>query len=118
MVLHRHVLTLDVADFVEAFVERSGITRGGIGRPDGDEADDWHRRLLRARREWPRDRAAEQRDELAAFHSITSSARASSIGGISRPIARAVGRLMTNSNLVERMTGRSAGLAPLRILPA
>src|SRR5262245_2252308 len=56
-------------------------------------------------------------DELAAPHSITSSARASSMGGISRPIARAVGRLMTNSNLVERITGRSAGLAPLRSLP-
>src|SRR6516225_6763615 len=31
-------------------------------------------------------------------YSITSSARASTIGGISRPSARAVGRLMTNSN--------------------
>jgi len=27
----------------------------------------------------------EQRDELAPFHSITSSARASKVGGISRP---------------------------------
>src|SRR5262249_42499869 len=35
----------------------------------------------RARRERPRRRAAEQRDELAALHSITSSARASSVGG-------------------------------------
>jgi hypothetical protein len=32
-------------------------------------------------------RAAEQRDEGAAFHSITSSARASSVVGISRPSA-------------------------------
>ena len=30
-------------------------------------------------------RAAEQRDELAPFHSITSSARASSVGGTVRP---------------------------------
>jgi hypothetical protein len=30
--------------------------------------------LLRARRERPSSRAAEQRDELASFHSITSSA--------------------------------------------
>src|SRR5262249_7958809 len=38
--------------------------------------------LLRARRERPCSRrAAKQRDELAAFHSITSSARASSWGG-------------------------------------
>src|SRR5262249_52190542 len=54
---------------------------------------------------------------IAAHHSITSSARASSVDGISRPIARAVGKLMTNSNLVDRIIGRSAGLAPLRILP-
>src|SRR6266567_99465 len=37
-----------------------------------------------------RRRAARQRDVLAAIHSITSSARASSVGGISRPIAFAV----------------------------
>jgi hypothetical protein len=35
--------------------------------------------------ERPRDhRATDQRDELAALHSITSSARASSVGGTSR----------------------------------
>ena len=45
--------------------------------------------------------AAEQRDELAALHSITSSARASSVGGTSRPSALAVLRLMINSNLVD-----------------
>jgi len=49
-------------------------------------------------------------------YSITSSARASSDGGMVRPRALAVFRLMTNSNLVGRSTGRSAGLAPLRIL--
>ena len=65
MVLDRHVLALDVAGFVEALAERSGIARGGLGRPGVDEADDRHRRLLRARRERPRRRAAEQRDELA-----------------------------------------------------
>src|SRR5262249_50985334 len=44
--------------------------------------------LLCARRERPRSRAAEQRDELAPpHHSITSSARASSDGGKSRPRA-------------------------------
>jgi hypothetical protein len=48
-------------------------------------------------------------------HSITSSARASSVGGTSRPSALAVCRLMTNSNFVDWITGRSAGLAPLRI---
>ena len=47
---------------------------------------------------------------------ITSSARASTDGGIVRPSALAVLRLMTSSNLVGCSTGRSAGLAPLRIL--
>src|SRR5262245_24408615 len=47
---------------------------------------------------------------------MTSSARASSDGGMVRPSALAVLRLMTSSNLVGCSTGRSAGLAPLRIL--
>src|SRR5262245_24726086 len=51
-------------------------------------------------------------------HSITSSARASSVGGISRPSIRAVSALMTRSNLLDCTTGRSAGLAPLRMRPA
>src|SRR6516225_6107976 len=41
--------------------------------------------LLRARQKRPRRRAADQHDELAPPHSITSSARASSDGGTSRP---------------------------------
>ena len=75
--------------------------------------------LLRARRERPSGcRAADERDELAPPHSITSSARATSIGGISRPKIFAVCRLMTNSNLVDCSTGSSAGLAPRRMRPA
>ena len=59
---------------------------------------------------------AEQRDELApSDHSITSSARASNEGGISRPRAFAVLRLMANSYLVGACTGRSAGFSPLRM---
>jgi hypothetical protein len=52
-------------------------------------------RLLRARRKRPRRRrAAKELDELAPpDHSITSSARASSVGGISIPSALAVLRL-------------------------
>src|SRR5262249_3366848 len=75
--------------------------------------------LLRARRERPRRRAAEQRDELAAAgHSITSSAIASRPGGKLSPNALAVLRLITNSNLVDCKTGRSVGFCPLRIRPA
>src|SRR6516164_571284 len=49
-------------------------------------------------------------------HSITSSARASTVVGISRPIALAVFRLMTNSNVTGCAIGRSSGLVPRRIL--
>src|SRR5262245_14299526 len=85
-----------------------------------EHADAPHRvLLLRKRGGRPRcGRAAEQRDEIApADHSITSSARASNVGDTSRPSALAVLRLITNSNFVGNCTGRSAGLAPLRILP-
>src|SRR5215831_7223349 len=61
-------------------------------------------------------RAAEQSDELAAPHSITSSARASSVGGMVRRSASAVSRLTMKSNLVGCSTGMSAGLVPRRIL--
>jgi hypothetical protein len=81
-----------------------------------EEADHRHR-LLRPRRERPRHcRAAEQRDELASLHSMTSSARARSVGGTSRPSDLAVLRLITSSNVVGSSMGRSAGFAPLRIL--
>ena len=56
--------------------------------------------------------AAKKRDELAPFHSITSSARASSVCGTLRPSILAVWALMTSSNLVGCTTGKSAGLAP------
>jgi hypothetical protein len=51
-------------------------------------------------------------------YSITSSAVASSLSGTARPSIRAVEALMTNSNLVGCTTGKSAGLAPLRMRPA
>src|SRR5262245_35753121 len=50
--------------------------------------------------------------------SMTSSARASSLSGIWRPSAFAVLRLITNANLMDCITGRSAGFSPLRIRPA
>src|SRR5262249_16461167 len=81
----------------------------------GPELPDRPQRKASARR-----RAAEQRDELATLHrrnhSITSSARATNVGGMVRPSARAVCRLMTNSNLVGCWTGKWDGSAPLSIL--
>src|SRR5262245_12546516 len=50
-----------------------------------EEPDHRHRRLLGARRERPRHhRAAEQRDDPPAIHSITSSARAGRVSGTAR----------------------------------
>jgi hypothetical protein len=52
---------------------------------------------------------------LPSHHSITSSARASSVGGTVRPSAFAVLRLMTRSILTACCTGKSAGFSPLRM---
>ena len=52
----------------------------------------------------------------ASGHSIIWSARDSTDGGIVRPRVLAVLRLITSSNFVGCSTGRSPGLAPLRIL--
>ena len=51
-------------------------------------------------------------------HSMISSARARSEGGIARPSAFAVLEFITSSNLVVCWTGRSAGLSPLRMRAA
>src|SRR5262249_40958379 len=53
---------------------------------------------------------------LLWYHLITLSALASTLGGMVRPICLAAFRLITNSNFFGCSTGRSAGLAPLRIL--
>ena len=63
-------------------------------------------------------RCNKSRAGVAIIYSITSSASASIVGGISRPRSLVVLRLMTNSNLMDCMTGKSAGFAPWRILPA
>src|SRR5262249_4428282 len=74
--------------------------------------------LLRARRERPRRRPADERDERAALHSITSSAATSSLSGTVSPSVRAVWLLMTSSNFEDCRTGRSPDFAPLRTRPA
>src|SRR5262245_50907721 len=110
MIFERNVLALDITGLAQALAKRR--RRLGARTPLQENPDHRHRRL-RARGEWDARRSgAEKRDELAAshrvvVHSITSSAVASSDGGTSTPIARAVARLMTNSNLVARATGRS-----------
>src|SRR5262245_39335570 len=61
--------------------------------------------------------AAAPRDELTPFHSMTSSARVSRVGGTVRPSAFAVLRLSARWNLVGCITGRSECFAPLSIRP-
>src|SRR5262249_16577602 len=86
-----------------------------VGRPAVEKPDHRHRWLLGARRE-RHSGDANQRNELPPIHSITASARASSVGGIVRPSAFAVFRLIASSNFVGRNTGSSAGDTPLRTL--
>ena len=65
--------------------------------------------------EWDTPCLAHPRAPAPAYW-ITSSAWISSVGGNVIPRALAVLRLITSSNLVDCSTGRSAGLAPFRIL--
>jgi hypothetical protein len=54
-------------------------------------------------------RAAEQRDEIAALHSITSSARASSVGGSEVERLGAVQIASSNFCLFSVLIGRLSG---------
>src|SRR5262245_16891069 len=118
-IFDRYIYALDVARLPQSLAESPQTVGKSVRRCGVEEPDHRHRRLLRACRKRQcsgRHRAAEQRDELAPVHSITSSARASSVGGISRPSVLAVVRLTMKSNLVGCSTGRSLGFAPRRIL--
>src|SRR3954451_7517707 len=110
------VLPLDVTKITQPLTEGVDFRRGS-GRAVMQETDPRDFRWLpRMRCERPRRRrAAEQRDEIAAFHSMTSSARESSDGGTVRPSALAVVRLIAVTYLVGACTGRSAAFSPLRM---
>src|SRR5262245_61552107 len=120
-VVDPHVATNAPAQLLQPVRERGGA--GGSFRVLGSHAHQhadapYALALLRARRERPcGSRAAEQRDELAPFHSFTSSAAASSLSGTMMPSIRALSALMISSNLLACTTGRSAGLAPLSMRP-
>src|SRR5262249_54075282 len=110
-------LALDKAVLAQPLAQRVDRDRSALGGSRMKKSDHWDfpRRLLRARRQRPRRRTAEQPHERAALHSMTSSARASRVAGTSRPSALAVFRLTTVSYLVGVWTGRSPGFSPLRI---
>src|SRR5262249_16223215 len=116
--LDHNILSFRVAESTQPSAK--GIqARGMPGRGGKTQIPDTGdlRWLLRARRERPRGRrTADERDDFATPHSITSSARAMNASEIGSPIALAVLRLTTNSNLVGCSTGKSAVLAPFAIL--
>src|SRR5215470_2064285 len=117
-ILDREIAAVDPAEIAHSLHEGGGPLALRRRAARSEQSDGRHLRLPRSRSDRPRRRrAAEQRDEPAPLHSITSSASASSVGGSSRLSAFAILRLITNSNLVGCRTGRSAGLAPLRTLP-
>ena len=109
---------LDVGGSIAALVQRiiEPINRRAVGKSAVHNDNVALIRCVQVIRPGNR-RTADKCDELAPFHSITSSARASSVGEISRPSAFAVLRLMISSNLVGCITGRSAGFSPLRMRP-
>src|SRR5215471_5363868 len=85
-----------------------GSFKNGLGQGVGH--------VFISRAHYRRIAASLERADRAALHSITSSARASSVGGTSMPSAFAVVRLIARSNLVGCSTGMSAGFAPRKIL--
>src|SRR5262249_13699412 len=91
-IFDRHIAALDIAGFAETFMECHHPTR--FRRTTSEISDHRHRALLRPRRERPRRRAADERDEVAPFHSAISSPRTPSDGGTGRGIAFAAPRLM------------------------
>src|SRR5919201_948755 len=75
------VFPLDVSSFAQSATKGGDLECKRIGRPKVKVPDCRHPSCC-VRGERPRDRgAAEQRDELAPPHSITSSAWASSVSG-------------------------------------
>src|SRR5262249_31102332 len=67
--LDRYVLALYESRLAQALEESCHDVRKRLGRCATEKPDHRHRRLLRARRERPRNsRAADKRDELATFH--------------------------------------------------
>ena len=116
-ILYGHVLAFGKACLPQPFVKRRDLRPQNRGRAS-EQQPYYRHRLLCARRERPRcRRTAEERDELAPPHSITSSASVSRLSGMVSPSALAVLMLMTKSNLVGWSTGKSLGFSPLRMRP-
>ena len=70
---------------------------------------------LRLHREWQDNCAAEERDESAALHSITSSARANRVVGTLRPMPSLGGRLILEDQAEQEMHVAAVGSAFRRL---
>jgi hypothetical protein len=118
-IFDQDVVAFEVAEVTQPVTQwLDEIFLKGSGRVPQEAYSRDTRRLLRPCPERPRGRcAAEQCHERAAVHSITSSAMARTPGGIVRLSDLATLRLISSSNLPDCTTGRSAGRAPLKILP-
>ena len=100
-ILDPRILSLNVAGFLQPLAECSRLKCDQVGGTKMKESrSPASPAAARAPRAATRRRAAEQADEVAPPHSITSSATASSIGGMVRPSALAVFRLIARVNLV------------------
>jgi hypothetical protein len=67
--IRSHVAAVHITVFVQPFEKtRQRSLINSVGRSGADKPDDWHRWLLRSRREGPSQRAAKSRNELAPFH--------------------------------------------------
>src|SRR5262249_46253881 len=111
------VLALHIVSFLQALAEGVYKMRHVNERSAAEKPDHRLCQLLRAGRQRPCcGCTADERDELAPLHhSITSSARASTLSGNARPSVLAVLTLIVSSYLIGCCTGNSATFAPLRI---
>src|SRR5262245_32794840 len=122
--LHDQVSSLDISEPTKFVEERSNVSKtagfGDLRYRDGNcnigNAIDLRGLLGPCRSQAGCDQQTGY--ELPPLHSITSSARASSVGETVRPSTFAVFKLMTSSYLVGAWTGRLAGFSPLRMRSA
>jgi len=71
-IFDRHILSLDVPGFTQPSAEADHRRRSRVGRTADEEADHRHHLLLRAQRPRRGHSAAQQHQQLAAPHTITS----------------------------------------------
>src|SRR6516165_8292099 len=115
-VFNRDVLSFDVAHFFQPVQKRGHKRRGRTWYGTAKKASHRHRLLLCVQGARRGHHTTQQEQELAASHSMTSSARARIDGGIVIPSTAAVFMFITSSNSVGCSTGISTGFAPRRTL--